>query len=69
MTGLNTLVLVMSEIMSRHYLVCGIPKLIFGQLWVIPKAYNTDDIVMILQNSLAVPGFLSVYCPTLSEIS
>lgn len=34
----------------------GIPKLIFGSRWVIPEPYNTDDLVMILQKSLGVPG-------------
>jgi len=34
----------------------GIPKLIFGSQWVIPESSNTDDLVMILQKSLAVPG-------------
>ena len=33
----------------------GIPKLIFGSHWVIPELYNADDLVMILQKSLAVP--------------
>jgi hypothetical protein len=33
----------------------GIPKLIFGERWVIPEPYNADDLVMILQKSLAVP--------------
>jgi uncharacterized membrane protein len=33
----------------------GIPKLIFGSRWVIPEPYNADDLVMILQKSLAVP--------------
>jgi hypothetical protein len=35
----------------------GIPKLIFGSRWVIPEPYSVDDLVMILQKSLAVPGF------------
>ncbi len=34
----------------------GIPKLIFGSRWVIPEPDNADDLIMILQNSLAVPG-------------
>ncbi len=34
----------------------GIPKLIFGSRWVFPQPYSSDDLVMILQNSLAVPG-------------
>jgi uncharacterized membrane protein len=34
----------------------GVPKLIFGSRWVIPEPHNTDDLVMILQKSLAVPG-------------
>jgi uncharacterized membrane protein len=33
----------------------GIPKLIFGSRWVIPESNNVDDLVMILQKSLAVP--------------
>ncbi len=33
----------------------GIPKLIFGSRWMIPEPNNTDDLVMILQKSLAVP--------------
>jgi uncharacterized membrane protein/thiol-disulfide isomerase/thioredoxin len=33
----------------------GVPKLIFGSRWVIPEQYNADDLMMILQNSLAVP--------------
>jgi uncharacterized membrane protein len=33
----------------------GIPKMIFGSYWVIPKPNNADDLVMILQKSLAVP--------------
>jgi uncharacterized membrane protein len=33
----------------------GIPKLIFGSRWVIPEPHNADDLVMILQNRLAVP--------------
>jgi uncharacterized membrane protein len=33
----------------------GIPKLIFSSHWVIPEPYNADDLVMILQKSLAVP--------------
>ncbi len=33
----------------------GIPKLIFGSHWVIPEPRNADDLITILQNSLAVP--------------
>jgi hypothetical protein len=33
----------------------GVPKLIFGPRWVIPEPNNVDDLVMILQKSLAVP--------------
>jgi uncharacterized membrane protein len=33
----------------------GIPKLVFGSRWVIPQPSNANDLVMILQNSLAVP--------------
>ncbi len=34
----------------------GIPKMIFGQRWVIPQPYNANDLIKILQESLAVPG-------------
>jgi uncharacterized membrane protein len=34
----------------------GVPRLILGSRWVIPQPYSADDLVMILQNSLAVPG-------------
>jgi len=34
----------------------GVPKLVFGSRWIIPQPYSADDLVMILQNSLAVPG-------------
>lgn len=33
----------------------AIPKLVFGSRWVIPQAHDVDDLVMILQNSLALP--------------
>jgi hypothetical protein len=33
----------------------AIPKLVFGSRWVIPDAQSADDLVLILQNSLAVP--------------
>jgi uncharacterized membrane protein/protein-disulfide isomerase len=33
----------------------GVPKLIFGSGWVIPEPYDTDELIMILQKSLAVP--------------
>jgi len=33
----------------------GIPKLIFGSLWVIPEPGNADDLVRILEKSLGVP--------------
>jgi hypothetical protein len=33
----------------------GIPKLIYGSRWVIPQPYSSDDLVMILRNSLTVP--------------
>lgn len=33
----------------------GIPKMIFGQRWVIPQPYNANDLIKILQESLAVP--------------
>jgi uncharacterized membrane protein len=34
----------------------GIPKMIFGSRWVITEVYNANDLFMILQKSLAVPG-------------
>ncbi len=34
----------------------GVPKLVFGSRWVIPEPYSTDDLVLILRDSLAVPG-------------
>ncbi len=34
----------------------GVPRLVLGSRWVIPQPYSADDLVMILQNSLAVPG-------------
>ncbi len=34
----------------------GVPKLVFGSRWVIPEPYNTDDFIMILQKSLALPS-------------
>ncbi len=33
----------------------GIPKMIFGSNWVIPQPENPDDLIIILQKSLAVP--------------
>jgi len=33
----------------------GIPKMIFGSRWVFPEPNNADDLIMILQKSLAVP--------------
>jgi protein-disulfide isomerase len=33
----------------------GIPKMIFGPIWVIPQPENAEDLIAILQNSLAVP--------------
>jgi len=33
----------------------GVPKLIFGSHWVVPELNNTDDLISILQKSLAVP--------------
>lgn len=33
----------------------GVPKLVFGSRWVIPELYSADDLVLILQKSLAVP--------------
>ncbi len=34
----------------------AVPKLVFGSRWVIPEPNDADDLVRILQNSLAVPG-------------
>ena len=33
----------------------AIPKLVFGSRWVIPEPQDSNDLVLILQNSLAVP--------------
>ena len=33
----------------------GVPRLVFGSRWAIPEVYSADDLVMILQDSLAVP--------------
>ena len=33
----------------------GVPKLVFGSRWVIPEVQNADELVKILQKSLAVP--------------
>jgi uncharacterized membrane protein len=33
----------------------AVPKLVFGTRWVIPEPNDADDLVLILQNSLAVP--------------
>ena len=33
----------------------GVPKLIYGSRWVVPELNNADELVMILQNSLALP--------------
>jgi uncharacterized membrane protein/protein-disulfide isomerase len=34
----------------------GVPKLIYNSRWVIPEPHNTDDLIMVLQKSLAIPG-------------
>ncbi|HOK96566.1 MAG TPA: vitamin K epoxide reductase family protein [Anaerohalosphaeraceae bacterium] len=34
----------------------AVPKLIFGSRWVIPQPHNADELVAILQNSLAIAG-------------
>ena len=34
----------------------GIPKLVFGSNWVIPQPNDVDDLISILQKSLAVPA-------------
>ncbi len=33
----------------------ALPKLVFGSRWVTPEAYDADDLVLILHDSLAVP--------------
>ena len=33
----------------------AVPKLVFGSRWVIPQPNDTDDFVLILQDSLTVP--------------
>ena len=33
----------------------AVPKLVFGTRWVIPEPNDADDLVLILQNSMAVP--------------
>lgn len=33
----------------------GVPRLVFGSHWVIPQPYDADGLVLILQDSLAVP--------------
>jgi hypothetical protein len=33
----------------------AVPKLVFGSRWVIPEPVDGDDLVLILQASLAVP--------------
>jgi len=33
----------------------GVPKLIYGSRWVVPELNNAEELVMILQNSLALP--------------
>jgi protein-disulfide isomerase len=33
----------------------GVPKMIFGSNWVIPEPYSVDDLILILQESLAIP--------------
>ena len=33
----------------------GVPRLVFGSRWVIPKTYNADDLIVILNDSLTVP--------------
>ena len=33
----------------------AIPKLVFGSRWVVPEPYDADDLVLILQDSLALP--------------
>ena len=34
----------------------AVPKLVFGTRWIIPEPNDADDLVLILQDSLAVPG-------------
>jgi hypothetical protein len=33
----------------------AVPKLVFGSRWVIPKAYDAEELISILHDSLAVP--------------
>ena len=35
--------------------ISGIPKMIYSSHWVIPEPYNVEELVLILQESLAVP--------------
>jgi len=34
----------------------GVPRLVYGSRWVIPQPYDVDELMMILQNSLAIPA-------------
>ena len=33
----------------------GVPRLVYGSRWVTPELYSPDDLISILQNSLAIP--------------
>jgi uncharacterized membrane protein/protein-disulfide isomerase len=34
----------------------GVPRLVYGSRWVIPQPYDVDELMTILQNSLAIPA-------------
>jgi uncharacterized membrane protein len=33
----------------------GVPRLVFGDKWILPELYNADDLIVLLQESLGVP--------------
>jgi uncharacterized membrane protein len=33
----------------------GVPRLVFGDKWILPELYSADDLIVLLQESLAVP--------------
>ena len=41
---------------SRAATANGVPKLVFGSRWVIPQPNDADDLISILQDSLAMPS-------------
>jgi uncharacterized membrane protein/protein-disulfide isomerase len=45
----------------------AIPKLVFGSRWVVPEPYDADDLVLILQDSLAVPTERKKVVSTMSK--